>query len=491
MKKLLFIILCVFFATTLQAQLASWGTPMKVMENLNAPNQSVAGKYITTFDGKDYYAFYTRKMKFVKLEDTRFAFIEANGNKITKSTPYSEGQYDYLDVSATESQLCVTYVTGEKKAKRNVKIDYFNPATLKKAQTVNLFSFDPIGKDDPYIEFVRSDNNDYLGVIANGKHPDTGAGTIIVKCFNNKFEELWTSYYDYKGNNYPELGDIFISNEGKVLIHFLTYESDKKKTLKTFHFTQISDENISEVEYTLNNKIEIIEYKLGEYKDNQFLFVYTDEKTINAMKINFIEESATKMFTHETYEGNWRIDKIADLKNGNFTIAVQNRDLLVIVNRGVNNTVETNYLYWNRSFLFIGINGETDDKTFAKTLGREYNVTLGFPTSDLNITIEPFYFVKEGDLHVVYNTVINTKDNVSKQNEKPNYFSTSLPKFNTRTITKMAVVTDNGNLNVKTVFNSKTDKGVFLSKFSHIDENNDLIIAKAKKKVLTIGKVNL
>lgn len=491
MKKLLFIILCVFFATTLQAQLASWGTPMKVIERFNAPNQSVAGKYITTFDGKDYYAYYSRKPKFIKLEDTRFAFIEAKGDKITKFTPYTEGQYDYLDVSATESQLCVTYITGEKKAKRNIKIDYFNPATLKKAQTVNLFSFDPIGKDDPYIEFVRSDNNQYIGIIANGKHPETGAGTIIVKCFNTKFEELWTSYYDYTGANYPEIGDVFISNTGKVLIHFLTYESAKKKELETFHFTQISDESINEIEYPLTTKTNLIEYKLGEYKENEFLFVFTEEKTINALNINFVDESISKILTHETYEGNWRIDKIADLKNGNFTIAVQNRDLMVVTTRGANNTVQTSYYYWHRSFIFIGINGETDEKIFDKTLGRDFNISLGIPSDDFNIYLEPFYFVKDGDLHVVYNTERDTKDNVSKKSERPGLFTSSIPKFIPKTVTKMAVVSDNGNLNVKTLFNAKTDKGTFLANFSHIDENNNLIIAKAKKKVLTIGKVNL
>lgn len=491
MKKLLFIILSLFLATTLHAQLASWGTPMKIEERFHAPNQSVSGKFLGTINGADYYTYYSRRPVFVKLEDTRFVFVEVKGTKITKFTPYSEGKYDYLDVAATESQLCVTYVTGEKKAKRNIKIDYFNPSTLKKAQTVTLFSFDPIGKDDPYIEIVRSDNNEYIGVIANGKHPETGAGTIIMKCYNNKYEEVWTSYYDYKGSAYPEIGDICISNEGKVLIHFLLYDSDKKKNLKSFYFTQISDDQINEVGYPIDYKIDLIEYKLGEYKENQFLFIFTEESNISALKIDFLEESTSKLFTHQTYEGNWRIDKIADLKNGNFTVAIQNRDLLVVTRRGANNTIETSYLYWNRSFLFIGINGETDEKTFAKNLGRDYSVTLGFPSSELNISIEPYYFVKEGDLHVVYNTFLNTKDNVSKKSEKPNYISVSLPKFNFKIVTKMAVISENGNLNVKTVFNAKTDKGLFLSKFSHLDENNNLIIAKGRKKELTIGKVKL
>jgi len=55
----------------------------------------------------------------------------------------------------------------------------------------------------------------------------------------------------------------------------------------------------------------------------------------------------------------------------------------------------------------------------------------------------------------------------------------------------MATISESGDIKTKTMFDSKVEKGVFFSKFSHLDENNDLIIAKGKKKTLTIGKVNL
>ncbi len=484
MKKFLFIIFCLVITTTLHAQLVSWGVTTKLEERFGAPNQAVIGKYLGQINGADYYTYYSRKPKFVTIEDTRFAFCEVKGTKITKFSPYSDTEYEKLDVSATDSKLCVTYVTGEKKAKRNIKLDYFNPSNFKKTETTTLLSFDPIGKDDPYIDLVRSDNQEYIGIIANGKHPETGQGTIIIKCFNKKYEEIWASYYDYNGNGYPEIGDFFVSNTGTVLIHFLKYESEKKKRLESFYFVKISDENINELEYSIDKKVELVEYKIGEYKENQYLMAYTEKENVTGLKIDFSNESISQIFSKPLYEGNWRIDKIVDMQNGNFTIAMQNRDLLVVITRGANNTVNHSYNYWNRSFVFIGINGENDELTYLKTLGRYYGYTQGIPTAELNITIEPFYFVKDGDLHVVYNTDKKTKDFQSNSKEKPGYFSISFKATTVKPITKMATISESGDIKTKTLFDSKVEKGVFFSKFSHLDENNDLIIAKGKKKTL-------
>jgi hypothetical protein len=490
MKKNLLIILCFFAAFQIHAQNVQWGPVLKVKEGFFYSNQTVNGTYLGQLNGADYYTYYTKRPKGFVIEDTRFAFLEVKGSTITKFTPYSDSKYEYLDVNMVNEQICVFYETGEKKAKRNIKVDYYTPSTLKKSKTINLVSFDPIDKDDPYINVFHSENNKFIGLFANGKNPETGKGTIILKCFNDNLEEVWTSYYDFNGNGYPEIGDMMISNSGNITIHFMKYESDKKKRLESFYFAKISGESISELEYSVTGKPEVIDYKIGEYKENQNLFVYTEEESVNIIKLDFTNQNATNIVSQKPYEGNWKIDKIIDLGNGRYTVAVQNRDMVPIPSRNSNGTVTTTFYYWNRSFLFLGINSENDELIYNKYLGRKYAHMQELPSYELEITIPATYIVKEGDIFVVYNTDKNTEDKTSNKKEKP----AIIPGFTMATfkpITKMATISESGDIKVKTLCSSKTDKGTFLTTFCHLDSDGKLVVLKAKSKKVAAGKAKL
>ncbi len=490
MKKLVFIFMGLLLTFTSQAQLAKWGPVLKLEEYVINGNQNIHGKYLGEINGTDYYTYYSRKPKLVTLEDTRFAFLAVKGTTITKFTPYSDNKYEFLDICIANDQICVTYETGEKKAKRVIKVDYYSPATLKKIKTVNLYDFDPIDKVDPYINIFHSENKEFIGLMANGKNPNTGNGTIIVKTYNNKMEELWTSYYDYNGNGYPEIGDMIITNSGNVILNFMKYQDKDKERLQSFYFVQVSDERIAELEYQLKEKFNMVDYKIGEYKNNQNLFVYTNDIEVNGLKLDFSNEQISNIFTYQTYEGNWKIEKIIDLGNGKYTAALQNRDMATYVVRNSNGAMTTTFFYWNRSFLFLGINGENDELIYKKNLGRKYNHIQGIPSYEQEITMDPYFFVKDGDIHVVYNTDKNTEDKVSNKKEKPTIIP-GLVMGTMKPVTKMAIISEDGGVQVKTLFSSKTDKGIFLARLSHLNSDQDLIIVKAKYKKTAVGKVNL
>ena len=491
MKRFLLFFLCLTTAWTLSAQQVSWGAPYKLKEKIFANNTISSGRYLGQINGADYYAEYANHAGFLKFDDAVFTFYQTKGNSVTKVSDLTELKYDALDVGIMEDQISIIYIKGTKNEKRQIKIDLYNPNTFKKGQTLNLYSFQPVNKD-PYINFVKSENQQYNCIVMNGKNPDTGVGTLIIKCFNQKFDEIWTHYYDFDGSGYPEIGDMILSNSGDLVIHFMVYESDKKKSLRSFDFVEFNSSNSEQVSYRLpTSKVEVVDYEIEQYgSEHQYLFVYTEEEKVTGIKVDFNSDNVGEIFTNKPYKGFWKVDKILDLENGKYTVALQNRNMTEITVRQSNGFTSTTYYWWNRSFQFIGLNSETDEIIYKKMVGRKYSVLQPYYTSEPYISVSPFYFAKNGELNVLYNTDKKTDENESNAKEKPVIFA-GFAKTTTKPITKMITISPTGKSTVKTLFDEKITKLTFLSKFSHINESNELIVAVGKKKKMMVGKMKL
>lgn len=489
MKKFLLLFLCIITAFQMNAQLVKWGNQVKLNQGIFYSGFTLQGKYLGNVNGSDLYTYYGYFAKFLKSVDAQAAFIVANGNTTKKFTDLTETEYELIDVSTVEDQVGITYMTGKKLEKRNIKMDFYTPGTLKRNKSNVLFSFNPIDKSYPFVKMIHSPNNQYIGLVINGKHPETGKGTMIFKCYDKNFTELWTSYYDFNNEGYPEIGDIVVSDNGKIVIQFFVYSSEKKKALNNFQFVEMSGENTKELSYQFQNKkIEISDYQLGCYGEDRYLMVFTEPKNVTGIKIDFVSENTSEIISYKPYEGSWKIDKIVDLQNGKYTVAMQNRGIREITTRQ-NNMTTTTYYYWNRSFLFIGIDGGNDEILYKKNLGRKFTVSQGIETYELPNVIVPYYFAKDGELCVLYNTDKKTEDNVSNSKEEP--FTVRFSMFKGRPDARLATISENGNIKVKLLFNAKTEKGTFIPQFSHIDQDNNLVIVKVKKKNFTIGKYSL
>jgi hypothetical protein len=243
MKKL-FLFLSLFFVISLQAQQVSWGTPTKLNETFSASNKLVSGKYLGKINGVDYYTYYSRVLKFLTAEGFQFAFCKVNSNGIQKFSPYTTLNYNFIDITIINDQIAVIYTTGEKKEKRNVKIDFYNPNTFLKSKTVTLFSFHPVDKYEPFSRIVYSEDKSQLCMVINGKS-ESGGSTLIIKSYDNKMEELWSENFNYFGDGYPEIGDIVFSNSGKLILHLNIYDSDKnKRKLVSYLFAEITNGSI-------------------------------------------------------------------------------------------------------------------------------------------------------------------------------------------------------------------------------------------------------
>jgi hypothetical protein len=55
----------------------------------------------------------------------------------------------------------------------------------------------------------------------------------------------------------------------------------------------------------------------------------------------------------------------------------------------------------------------------------------------------------------------------------------------------MITISETGKATVKTLFDEKTTKLTFLSRFTHLNDNDELIIALGKKKKMMVGKMKL
>lgn len=491
MKKFLLVILCLTAAWTLTAQQVNWGASFKLKEKIFANNTVSSGKFLGTINGTDYYAEYSNHAGFLKFDDAVFSFYQTKGNSVIKVSDLTTLKYNVLDAAIIEDQIAVIHIKGTKNEKRQIKIDFYNPNTFRKGETMNVFSFQPLNKD-PYINFVKSDNQQYNCIVMNGKHPDTGNGTLIIKCYDKKYDEVWTHYYDFDGSGYPEIGDMIVSNSGDLVIHFFVYENDKKKSLRSFDFVEFNSSASEQVSYRLpSSKVEVVDYKMDQYgSEHQYLFVYTEEEKVTGVKVDFNSDNVGEIFTNKPYKGYWKVDKIVDLENGKYTVALQNRNMTEITIRQNNGFTSTTYYWWNRSFQFIGINSETDEVIYKKMVGRKYSVILPYYTPEPHISVPPFYFAKNGELNVIYNTDKKTDESEFNAKEKPVIFA-GFAKTTTKPLTKMITISASGKSTVKTLFDEKTTKLTFLSKFSHINENDELIVAVGKKKKFMVGKMKL
>lgn len=490
MKRILVFISCFIAIWSLSAQSVQWGNQAKLKKRLFGNNWIANAKYIGSIDGTSYYAESVNRLKLVTVEDTRFIFFASEGTRLSRESELTQNTYEDIDVGIFDEQIYVLHSTTAKKGlKTDVKLDLYNPNNFKKGQTRDLFSFVALDKD-PYVNFVKSENGNFSAFVMSGINPSTGEGTLILKCFNKEFNEAWTHYYDYNGSGYPEIGDLFLSNSGELVLHVVVFNDKKKMT--SFDFIELSTSDSKFVSFPLNSpKMELMDYKVGAYgAPHQYLFVYTENMNMVGFKVDFNEGGIDPVFTKQPYDGDWKIDQIVDLGNGKHTVAFQNRNVIEVVSRKSNGMVERTYFYWNRSFRFIGLNSETNEIVYDQTIGRKYNQILGYFVYEPFATVAPYYFAKDGKLHVVYNTDRATNEKECKKHERPSgNLRVRLSMATLKPVAKMIVVDEVGDYTVKTLFDAKQTKLPLLSRFSHVNDQGELILPIGKGKKMIIGKM--
>ncbi len=491
MRKISFIIFSFLLFANSYAQQIQWGPDLKIKTYLLTDFNTETGSYLGNIDGSDYYAYYDQVIVKDQIWYNNIHFFESKSNLTTRWSGFIDKKYNFLDVSLSNNKISIVYLDGKKNDDKQIKLDLIDPATFKVVETRTLISIEPVSNNEPFIKVIRSENKEYIAFIIDAKDPDSNEEALLLYSFNNNFDEVWNSSYSLDIKGAINFSDAMISDSGKVLFQYLVYNKGKNAKLKSINYVEIDQQNQNEFVHELDPNFTLVESKIDKYVNNQYIIVYTSPEKIYAYKLEPTKGEILEIFNQRTYNGNWKIDKIIDLKNGNYTIALQNRDVTTITVVQSNGIRNDKYYSWNRSFLFIGFNSANDEINYNKTLGRKYFHMQNWNSKVLQLTIEPFYFVKDGNICVVYNTEKKTEDNVSNSKESPTYLSYYVARSTVSPITKMATINPDGKIKVKMLFASKEVKGTFISKFAYLNEDNDIIFAKSKKKKITFGKVNL
>lgn len=492
MKRVLLIISCFVAILGLSAQSVQWGNQAKLKKRLFGNNWIANAKYIGSIDGTSYYAESVNRLKLVTVEDTRFIFFASEGTRLSRESELTQNTYEDIDVGIFDEQIYVLHSTTAKKGlKTDVKLDLYNPNNFKKGQTRDLFSFVALDKE-PYIDFAKSENGNFSAFVMSGINPSTGEGTLIIKCFNKEFNEAWTHYYDYNGSGYPEVRNLFLSDAGELVLSVTVYENKRKTKLTSFDFVELSTSDSKFVSFPLKSqKMELLDLKVGSYgAPHQYLCVYAENESMVGFKVNFNEGGIDPIFTKQAYDGEWKIDQILNLGNGKYTVAFQNRGLIKIEVRQSNGMIDRTFFYWNRSFRLIGVDSETNKITYDQTIGRKYNVKLAQYVYEPYVSVAPYYFAKDGKVHIVYNTDRETKEKECNKHERPSgSIRVSLAMNTKKPATKMIVIDEDGDYTVKTLFDEKQTKLTFLSRFCHLNDQDELILPIGKKKKMMFGKM--
>lgn len=485
MKKFILSILLYITFFQLNAQFVTWGNLVKLNEIIYGYGAYNTGKYLGNINGKDYYTYFGFFNNSFKIPNQQLSFIETNETIIKRFTSLTEKRYKLIDVFIVAEQIGVFHIIISKSDTVDIKYDLYSPNSFKNVKSISLTTFQSIHNQYPFMKMIHSKNNQYVGFIAIGINPLSGNKTLILKCFDHLLNEIWSTYYDDFNNSFLENGKYLITNDGKIVFQFVNYYLKNYASNKRFTFVEIFKDKIKKVNYDFENpNINIIDFKLDYYGDNNYFSVYTQENKVIGCKIEFENQEVYDIFSYQPTHGNWQIDEVLDLKNGKYIVALQNRDVSII-----EYDMKKSYNYWSNSFLFIGFDSDNYDIFLKKYLGRKL-IVHGSENSDFHISKSPFYFVNDNNLFVVYNTSKNTKDFVLslKENEtsllKSKYYPSNID-------TRIAKISENGTINVTVLFNSENDQGMFLTNFTHIINNENVILVKAKKKKIILGKVKL
>ncbi|HNY62838.1 MAG TPA: hypothetical protein PLH70_04785 [Bacteroidales bacterium] len=493
MKKFAFIISCFMAIWGLNAQSVNWGAATKLKTNLFQGNWIANGSYIGSINGTSYYAENVNRAKLVTFEDTRYIFFASDGTKLIRESMPTEIEYDEIGAGVWGEQIYVAHSTTAKKGeKTEVKLDLYDPLNFRKVKTMELFSFQALDKY-PFINLAKSENREFTVFVVSGKNPNTGNGTLIIKCFDKEFNEAWTHYYDYNGSGYPEVRNLFLSDAGELVLSITVYENKRKTKLTSLDFVELSASDSKFVSFPLQSqKMELMDLKVGSYgAPHQYLCVYAENESMVGFKVDFNEGGIDPIFTKQAYDGEWKIDQIMDLGDGKYTVAFQNRGLIEIEVRQSNGIIDRTYFYWNRSFRLIGVDSKTNQTTYDQTIGRRYNVKLAQYVYEPYVTVTPYYFVKDGKVHIVYNTDRETNEKECNKHERPDgRIRVSLAMNTKNPATKMITINEDGKYTVKTLFDEKQTNLTFLSRFCHLNDQDELILPIGKKKKMMFGKMS-
>ncbi len=428
MKRILFFLLSNIVIGTF-AQTVNWCNYSKVNEPFNASPQ-ISGYYIGNIDGFDFFTYYCGIPKKHEAPLYRLAFCKTMNNQTINSSSFT-------------TQEC---------------------------------------------EFIFSPDLSHHALVVRAKHPEMDKETIIIKCYDSKLNELWTNYYIFKSQGTTYIHSAFQNNNGLVYLSCLNYDAPKKNQLVKFELAEINSSKVSTVTIEPEKSTNFNSLKSIQIDNHKLFFAYNDDENLMSYSIDFEKNNYVQFVNNPLTSGNWVVSNISNMDNGNFIISLENKLMQTLyVYDEYRRLKYIKYNYLNGHILFLGLNIDENKQTFNRMIARSYDISQQTPTKNSNILINPFYFARGNSLFVIFNSINIDQPDFTHQD---NNYQIEKEKKSKHSLTKICIVSEEGDLKLKTLFSLQKDKGVLASTFSYVDQKNNIIIAKCYKKYLTFGKIN-
>lgn len=481
MKKFFLIIVCIVLIFKIDAQDIKWGSTAILEESLTNLMRSKSGLHLGNVEDCDYYAYFQYDNSFYVNFDVHFAFIKVKNNETILFTPYTDKSYNYHSVLLIDNQIAIVYSEKENDKSTAVKVDYYSTVDLKFQKSELLFSYIPSETLHKLTRFTVSENKTRFAIFTLVKHPDTDANSFLIKTYDFQLQEQLETYIelDLEGNNALNLFTLNNDGSGYILYSEYKYNGDINTIhkIKVIKFDKKNEKNIEIQEDHLSNTLDMNIVQLNDY---QAKLIISEEQSLKIFDLDFKKEDFSEFITYKLKKGNWEIDKLLKLDNGNHFIAIANKGVKRYTNQNHQSIV-----FYNKSLKFYCFDKEFNFLTYETTLGRYYNLIENYRSPEGYLTVSPCYIQNNNKITLFYNSDMNYPKKLAEDNGDDNNIISLTESKNCHF--QKSTIDENGKITTLTLTNSKTEKGLLNTNFCHLNNNQTVTLVKFYKKNITFG----
>lgn len=484
MKKIFYLLILVLISTTSIGQVIDWGPTTKLEERISNTLMGVSGKYLGQIDDYDYFTYFVNSNSFGFNNDIQFSFLKVKNNETVLFTPYTEKSYAYFNVLLIENQIAIIYSEKENDQSSAIKIDYYDPDDLKFRNTELLFTYFHTNSFRKESAFCISEDNTFFGIFTSAKNPETNNNSFLIKTFNLKLQEYSETYLILNDDFYNTINCFSINNDGTGFVACSEFNTNEiPYVLKRIKIYKFGTKNDQLIEFQMNSMNQIKDLHIVQIADQKVKMLLIEEENLKIFDLDFENEWFSNDLTFKINQGNWKFDKILKLDNGNYVIAIADKEIETYSD--MNNRVSHTLI--NKDIQFFCFDKDLNNKIYSICLGRYFRLNENYLSPKGNLCVSPLYYQKNNTVTLLYSSKIQ----LPKQqplNGLNDYYKWKREK-NSPCFYQKSTINENGEIITLTLSDYKTEKGLFNTGFCHLNNEETITISKISNKNITFGTI--
>ncbi len=485
MKKLFFLIYVLLCTNFGFSQSINWGLTTKTLESFSFNWYSKSATYVGNINGFDYYVYYRRAKSPVILSDKiNIALVKVKDNQVIQFTEFVKKDYLKINFQIVENKIGVVYLERGLDSTRDVKIDYFDPDLLTIQRTQTLYSYKCYINFNAYAKFAVSEDKKTFAIMTFAIMPDSKTTGLLIKTFDNQYNEKNEIYIEDEHKFYRLYEQLNVNNDGSGYVVISDYVVEKNSYyLDYIEIIKYHDNDYAKVKYEEKNMSDLISSYVIQTGKESAKFVLSTKENLKIFDLDFSGDNVTESNSYALKSGNWMIDKVLKLDNGNLFFSVANRGMEIFSSSNSRTIV-----YYNKSYHFYCFDATMDNLIYDMKSGRYYSVNEGIQSPDGYLTVPTFYDQKDNNVTMIYNSDEDyPEDHTEKNGEDDRIITTSATETS---LLQKTVIDETGFVKTTTLTNSSDEKGIFVTPFIHVTEDGKIMIAKINNKKITFGSIN-